>query len=526
MSRTSWVEPSKIIDKGQVFDLIPDRATVSFTGVAGIGCPEHILRGIEEEFLATGIEKQLTLFGPMGVGNFKGKGLDHFAHPGLLRRVVGSYLNTVPKIQEMILRNQIEGYTLPYGVLSQIFRDIAARRPGLVTHVGLNTFVDPRHGGGKLNAITHEEYVERVHLCGQEWLLYKSVPIHVALLRGSVADTFGNMTMDREVATFEALPMAQAARNSGGKVIIQVEQIAERGSLNPRLVVVPGMLVDAIIVSPPEDHMQSFREYFNPAWSGQLRSARGKRTTRPPFDHRSVIARRAALELRAGAVVNLGVGMPEFVASIADQEEVIDRFTLTVEVGAIGGTPAFGMNFGASTNPDAIVPTPNQFDFYDGGGNDLTFVGFAQVDATASVNVSKLKDRIPGLGGFLNVTQGAKKVVFCGAFSTGDAQLEIHEGKLKVVQEGSTKKFVRSLEQMSFNSASSADKGQEVLLVTERAVFRLRAGNLELVEVAPGLDPEKDIFPMMEFRPAVSASLRTMDPLIFQDRSLGLANQF
>ena len=341
---------------------------------------------------------------------------------GMIRRLVTSYLNLNRMLQRRLIDNEIEGYLLPLGAIVQLYREIAAGRPGLVTHVGLGTFVDPEHGGGRVNARTVEDYVERVRLSGRDWLFYPSMRLDAGLLRGTTADPDGNITMEREIGTFQGPSFAQAVRNSGGTVLAQVERIAERGSLDPRKVVIPGHLVDRVVVARPENHPQTFATDYDPVFSGEVRADMSGR--RPlPLSVKKVIGRRAAMELRRGDVVNLGVGAPEYVATVAGEEGCGDAFTLTVESGATGGYPAYGLSFGAAINPSSVIDNTYQFDFYDGGGLDITFVGMAELDAAGNVNVSKLRTRIPGIGGFFNVTQGAKRVVFCGQFSAGESDI-------------------------------------------------------------------------------------------------------
>ncbi|MDO8310462.1 MAG: malonate decarboxylase subunit alpha, partial [Sideroxyarcus sp.] len=456
-----------------------------------------------------------------GQGDGKEKGLNHLGHEGLLRRVIGGHWGLVPKIQKLAIENKIEAYNLPQGVISHLYRDIAAKRPGHLTRIGLGTFVDPRHGGGKLNACTTKDLVQLLNIDGQECLLYQTLPIDVALIRATTADPDGNLTMEREALTLEILALAMAAHNSGGIVIAQVERIAERDSLNPRQVKVPGILVDCVVVAERQHHWQTFAEPYSAAYSGELRVP-VNHLKEMPLDERKIIARRAAFELAANSVVNLGIGMPEGVASIAHEERIIDMLTLTTEPGVIGGIPTSGLNFGAGINTHAIIDQPNQFDFYDGGGLDIAFLGLAEADQSGNVNVSKFGSRLAGAGGFINISQSAKKVVFVGSFNSGKSIFKVVDGQLHLEQNDGRCKFVEMVQHLSFSGKHAVAEGKQVLYVTERCVFKLVADGLELIEIAPGIDMQRDILSQMAFRPRIATDLRLMDARIFQTEAMGL----
>ncbi|MCV2354885.1 malonate decarboxylase subunit alpha [Paucibacter sp. B2R-40] len=499
------MEHGKVVAAAEAVALIHDGDCLATSGFVGIGFAENLAVALEARYLRSGRPRDLSLVYAAGQGDGKQRGLNHFGHPGLLRRVVGGHWGLVPALQKLALAGDIEAWNLPQGVISHLYRDIAAGKPGHLSRVGLDTFVDPRHGGGAVNARSTEALVRLMEIDGEPYLFYKAFPIDVALLRGTTADADGNITMEREALTLDSLAIAMAVRNSGGIVIVQVERLAERGSLNPRQVKIPGILVDAVVLAEkPEFHMQTFVEPYSAAFAGELRVPLA--AVEPmALSLRKVIARRAALELQTHDVVNLGIGMPEGVAAVAAEEHIIDLITLTAEPGVIGGIPAGGLNFGAAVNTQAVIDQPYQFDFYDGGGLDLAVLGLAQADAQGNVNVSRFGSRLAGAGGFINISQNAKRLIFVGSF--------LSEGKPK---------FLAAVEQRTFSGREASRRGQQVLYVTERCVLQLGPEGLILSEVAPGLDLQRDVLDLMGFRPLMPSPPRAMDAALFGEAAIGL----
>jgi len=512
MEKITADEAARLVQDG-------DAILISGSG-GGHSVPEALLAAVERRFLAERKPLGLTSVSVVGVGDRISLGADHIGHEGLLRRAITSALVDSPRLVALAAADKIEAYTLPQGVLSQLMRDMAAGRPGLITKTGLDTFVDPRQQGARQSPRTPPGFVEVVHLAGEEWLLFKPVPVNVAFLRGTTSDEDGNITMEEEAVLGEMLAMAQATRRAGGIVVVQVKRMARRETLPPKQIRIPGILVDFVVVDP--EQRQTYATYYDPSYSGELRIPVGD--IKPlPFGPRKVIVRRAAMELFPGAICNLGAGVSTGLSTIAAEEGLLDAVHLTNEQGIIGGAPITGRDSGGGQNFAAMIEQPAQFDFYDGGGLDLAFLSFAEVDAEGNVNVSRFGDRIIGVGGFINIAQNAKCVVFNGTLTAGDLDIGWEGGRTVIRKEGRHRKFVPKLEQICYSAAIGRAKGQRTLFVTERAVFRVGRDGLELIEIAPGLDAERDVIAHMGFRPRIARDLHVMDLRIFAAGKMDLA---
>ena len=510
-----------IITAEQAAQLVKDNDTITSIGFVSSAHPEALTKALEKRFLETNTPQNLTYIYAGSQGIRDGRAAEHLAHTGLLKRAIIGHWQTVPAIGKLAVDNKIEAYNFSQGTLVHWFRALAGHKLGVFTDIGLETFLDPRQLGGKLNDVTKEDLVKLIEVEGHEQLFYPTFPVQVAFLRGTYADESGNITMDEEIGPFESISVAQAVHNCGGKVVVQVKDVVAHGSLDPRMVKIPGIYVDDVVIAAPEDHQQTYDCQYDPSLSGEHRAPEGAAEEALPMSAKKIIGRRGALELTENAVVNLGVGAPEYVASVAGEEGIADTITLTVEGGAIGGVPQGGVRFGSSRNADAIIDHTYQFDFYDGGGLDMAYLGLAQCDSTGNINVSKFGTHVAGCGGFPNISQQTKNVFFCGTFTAGGLKVAVEDGKVKILKEGKAKKFIKAVDQITFNGSYAARNGKRVLYITERCVFELTKDGLALIEVAPGIDIEKDILAHMDFKPIIN-NPKTMDARIFQDCPMGL----
>ncbi|MEM6383042.1 MAG: CoA-transferase [Pseudomonadota bacterium] len=513
----------KVVSADDAAALINDGDTLTTSGFVGIGVPDELLAAIARRFDETSHPRDLSLVFAAGQGDGQDRGLNRLGAPGLLKRVVGGHWGLIPRVAKLAMSGDIEGWNLPQGCISQLYRDAAAGKPGMLTKVGLDTFVDPKNGGGAINDRSTEPQVERMTIGGEDYLFYPAPKMTVALLRGTTADEAGNITMEREALIIDNLAQAMAVRNAGGVVIVQVERLARSRTLPAREVQIPGVLVDAVVVAPPETHMQTYKTQFSQAFTNRIRPPQG---AIPPMalDARKIIARRCAFELPMNGVINLGIGMPEGVAAVAAEEGLLDHVTLTAEPGVVGGQPASGLDFGAAVDTDAVIPQNNLFDFYDGGGLDMACLGLAQADRVGNVNVSRFGPKLAGAGGFINISQNAQALVFAGTFTTRGLSVDVTDGQLAIRSEGQSRKFLADVEQITFSGIRAARLGQPVLYVTERCVLELTPDGLKLVEVAPGISIEREILPLMGFEP-ILGEVTEMDPRLFVEGPMDIRRE-
>ncbi len=508
----------KVISTKEAAYLIKSGDRIGTVGFMLTGAPEEILLEIEKRFLATNAPQDLSVMWASGIGDGGDfRGMNHLAHEKLLKRVIAGHYGLIPKLGPLINENKVEAYNFPQGVLTGLFREMGAKRPGVLTHVGLGTFVDPDFDGGKLNSVTTEDIVKKVNIDGSDYLLFKSQKIDVAIVRGTEADEYGNIGYSEEALKLENMSVAMAAKNNGGIVIAQVKKLVKNGEIDPRCLSIPASMVDYVAVVEDEvNHMQTTGTQFNEKFISISNSKVESDDVSLDLDVRTVIARRCAEFIDEDSkILNYGIGLPETVALVVKEKGLTSNYTATVEPGVIGGFAQGKFDFGSSIYPESIIEHQHQFDFYSGGGIDITFLGMAQCNKEGSINVSKFGVKIPGCGGFIDISQNAKKIVFCGTFTAGGLEVLVEDGSIKIVNEGRGKKFVNNLDQITFNGLYEGVKEKEIYVVTERAVFTVTKDGLVLIEIAPGVDLETDILANMEYKPIIGEDLKIMDKNLF-----------
>ena len=516
---------ANFVTAAQAADLIGDGATICSVGMTLTGVAESIFKALENSFLSSGHPRDLTFVHSAGQCN-RDRGIQHFCHEGMLKRIIGAHWGLAPRIMEMIAADKVEAYNLPQGQMAQLYRTMACGLPGKMSKVGLGTYVDPRLEGGKMNARTRvlPDIIDVIEYGGEEYLFYKAIPLDVTILRGTTADEAGNITFEEEAMKLEVISAALAAKRFGGKVIAQVKRVARSGTLHPKEVGVPGFFVDAIVVceNPEIDHRQASSFFYDPSLSGDLVTP--EIATKPlPLSIRKVIGRRAMSELVPGTAINLGTGIPnDVIGPIAAEEDLAEDILVTVESGTYGGVPEGGIDFGVAHNARALLDHASQFDFYTGMGVPFTFMGAAEMDAAGNINATRFGDRPAGCGGFIDITQNAQHVVLCSTFTTQGLDVDFSGGTVTIRAEGRQKKLVRQVQQISFNGELARRKGQKVFFITERAVFELRPEGPVLVEIAPGIDLKRDVLDQMEFTPVIAEHLVTTNPNFYNVGRCGL----
>ena len=515
----------RFVSAEEAVELIQDSSTLCTIGMTLVSASETILKAIEKKFMETGSPNNLTLFHTCGQSDRK-DGIAHLAHEGLLTKLIGGHWGLCPPLMKMISENQLDAYNLPQGQMANMFHSMALREPGKLSKVGLGTFVDPRIEGGKMNARTRdkEDIVAIVNIDGEEYMQYKEVPIDTLIIRGTRADEVGNISTEEEAMVLEFLPAVMATKRFGGKVIAQVKNVVKKGSIDPKRVTVPGVFVDAVVVcdDPIHDHRQTSSWYYDPSYSGQA-LAPDMSTGSIPLTVRKIIGRRALMQLTPDSMINVGTGIPnDVIGPILAEEKVQDDITITVESGIYGGVPAGGIDFGIARNALALIPHDRQFEYYTGTGIDFTFMGAGEMDAAGNVNATKMGPVAAGAGGFVDITSTAKNVVFCSTFTGGGLEVAFDENGIRIVQEGRFKKLVNKVQQISYNGRLSLERGQNMFYVTERAVFQLTPEGPLLIEIAKGVDLEKDILANMEFKPLIAEDLKEIPTCIYLDQPYGL----
>lgn len=514
------------ITAAEAADWIRDGTSLCTVGMTLVSASESILKAIEKRFLDSGSPNNLTYIHSCGQSNREG-GMQHLAHEKMLKRIIGGHWGLSPKLMDMIAGNKVEAYNMPQGQMANLFHSMALREPGKITKIGLGTYMDPRIEGGKMNDKTRplEDLIDIVVLDGEEYIRYKHFPIDTLIIRGTSADEVGNISTDEEAMVLEVLPAVMATKRYGGKVICQVKQVVKKGSIDPKRVTVPGVMVDAVVVcdNPFEDHKQTSSWYYDPSYSGQALAAETGGVSAVAFSERKVIGRRAAMLLERDAIINVGTGIPnDVMGGIIVEEDIADDVLITVESGIYGGTPAGGLDFGISRNPLALISHDRQFEYYTGAGIDYTFMGAGEMDAAGNVNATRMGTKAPGAGGFIDITSTAKNVVFCSTFTGGGLEIDFDENGVIIRHEGKFKKMVQKVQQISYNGKLAWERGQRMFFVTERALFQLTADGPMLIEIAKGLDLRKDVLDQMEFEPKIAPDLGITDTAIYRKDAFGL----
>lgn len=518
-------KPEFITAKAAV-DRIKNGSTVCTIGMTLVSACEAILKEMETKFLETGYPNQLTYVHTCGQSDRSAGAVYRMAHEGLTKRVIGGHWGLCPKMMELISQNKIEAFNLPQGQMANMFHSMALREPGKISKIGLGTFIDPRIEGGKMNERTkeQEDIVDVITIDGEEYLRYREIPIDTLLIRGTYADENGNISTQEEAMVLELLPAVMATKRFGGQVICQVKQVVKAGTISPKEVIVPGVLVDAVVVcdDPITNHRQTSSWYYDPSYSGQA-VARESEAEPIPLNIRKVIGRRAMMELEPDVVINVGTGIPnDVIGAIIAEEKISDDIMITVESGIYGGTPAGGIDFGISKNSQALVPHDRQFEYYNGAGIDYTFMGAGQMDGAGNVNATKMGDKAPGAGGFIDITARAKNVIFCSTFTGKGLEVEFDQNGLHIVKEGEIRKMVKKVQQISYNGKIAGQIKQNMVYVTERAVFQLTPDGPLLVEIAKGIDLQRDVLEKMDFMPLVADDLKYTDTSIYLEKWMGL----
>lgn len=518
----------KFVSSKDVIKVIKNNSTIAVSGFAGVSVPEELLVKLEERFLSEKEPRNLTFMFAAAQGDGKSRGLNHIAYQTLIKRVIGGHFNLAPKLAKLMIEDKIQGYNFPQGIMCDIFRNTAKGESETISKIGLNTFVDPRVEGGKVNKSSKEDLVELININGQNKLLYHNTNIDIAFIKASYSDSEGNISMENEATYSEAFIIAQACKNSNGIVIVQVDNILE--FIECSKVKIPSIYVDYVVCTNDKEHSgQILGEKFNKLLctncnydnsSDNLKKyiERKKSFNRIEYEltPKKIIGRRATFEIKDKSIVNIGIGTPEEVSNAAIEYNLFDKMTLTVEPGAIGGIPQSKELFGSSIYPQCIIDQGSQFDFYDGGGIDIAFLGMAEVDKYGNVNVSKFGKRLAGCGGFINISQNARKVVFCGTFTVKNLIIEVVHGKVSIIHEGEKKKFINAVNQITFSYKNAMKNNIDIIYITERCVFKLKEDGLHLIEIAPGIDIDNHILRFMEFIPKIDDDLKVMDERIFE----------